>query len=308
LSKYSITDLERITGIKAHTLRVWEKRYGLVEPKRGPNNVRCYCEKDLEKLVRVCELNKAGYKISRLACLSVKDLEILYHNKRNFKCDCQGLIDGLTLAVEGFEENRLFRVLHERLQQLEMMAFVLEVVKPLQERLGFLIVSGHFSKLHLDFAENVIESILITENAKLNLCSEHCVGSVLLLHLGPLQPKLPTLILKHFLLKRNVEISMFYLNTSELQSVNEIIERKKFHEVYFCCSKTEDGKSINFSSFSPPQDKNIEYVICGLGMESAVNLPEETTFLMMDSLKLYEHIERKYGIQGQEVDFESVNN
>ena len=73
-TKYSIKDLENLTGIKAHTLRIWEKRYQILEPKRTETNIRYYNNDDLKKILNINLLNKGGFKISKIA--SLKDDEI----------------------------------------------------------------------------------------------------------------------------------------------------------------------------------------------------------------------------------------
>ncbi|NJK83899.1 MAG: MerR family transcriptional regulator, partial [Saprospiraceae bacterium] len=64
---YSIKDLEKLSGIKAHTIRVWEQRYGLIEPKRTKTNIRYYQDDDLKLILNIALLNKNGIKISRIA-------------------------------------------------------------------------------------------------------------------------------------------------------------------------------------------------------------------------------------------------
>ncbi|NTV84623.1 MAG: MerR family transcriptional regulator, partial [Bacteroidales bacterium] len=67
MALYSIKDLERISGVKAHTIRIWEKRYGIVEPKRTESNIRFYCDTEVKKLMNIAILLTHGYKISKLA-------------------------------------------------------------------------------------------------------------------------------------------------------------------------------------------------------------------------------------------------
>ncbi|MFM8488677.1 MAG: MerR family transcriptional regulator, partial [Bacteroidota bacterium] len=67
---YSIRDLEKLTGIKAHTIRMWEQRYGIVEPARTPTNIRYYTDDHLRHLFNVAILNRNGVKISKLAKMS----------------------------------------------------------------------------------------------------------------------------------------------------------------------------------------------------------------------------------------------
>ena len=66
-SKYSIKDLERLTGIKAHTLRVWEQRYEILRPERTDTNIRFYNNDDLRRILNISLLNNNGYKISAIA-------------------------------------------------------------------------------------------------------------------------------------------------------------------------------------------------------------------------------------------------
>ena len=70
MSTYSIKDLEKLSGIKAHTIRIWEQRYHLIEPKRTPTNIRYYSDDDLVKLMNTSLLNQNGYKISKIAQLN----------------------------------------------------------------------------------------------------------------------------------------------------------------------------------------------------------------------------------------------
>ena len=69
MSTYSIKDLEKLSGIKAHTIRIWEQRYHLIEPGRTNTNIRFYSDDDLVKLMNVSLLNQNGYKISKIADL-----------------------------------------------------------------------------------------------------------------------------------------------------------------------------------------------------------------------------------------------
>ena len=70
MATYTIKDLERLSGIKAHTIRIWEKRYNIIAPQRTATNIRNYCDSELKKLLNISLLNRKGLKISKLAQLS----------------------------------------------------------------------------------------------------------------------------------------------------------------------------------------------------------------------------------------------
>lgn len=72
---YKIKDLEVLSGIKAHTIRIWEKRYGLLAPERTDTGIRVYDNQNLVKLLNVVVLNDAGLKISKIAKLSQEEIQ-----------------------------------------------------------------------------------------------------------------------------------------------------------------------------------------------------------------------------------------
>ena len=72
---YSISDLAELSGVKTHTLRVWEKRYALLKPQRTETNIRYYLDSDLKMLLLVLHLNNNGLRISRIAELSLEEME-----------------------------------------------------------------------------------------------------------------------------------------------------------------------------------------------------------------------------------------
>ena len=74
MARYSIKELEQLSGIKAHTIRIWEKRHGLIKPRRTDTNIRYYSDADLKKIINVALLNSNGYKISKI--VEMQDTEI----------------------------------------------------------------------------------------------------------------------------------------------------------------------------------------------------------------------------------------
>ena len=77
MSQYQIADLEKLTGIKAHTIRIWEKRYNVLEPMRSDTNIRSYDIKNLQKLLNIVLLHNYGYKISKISQLTQTELNKL---------------------------------------------------------------------------------------------------------------------------------------------------------------------------------------------------------------------------------------
>ena len=106
---YNIKDLERISGIKAHTIRIWEKRYNVFSPKRTETNIREYCQEDLRKIITFGALNSRGVKISKLVTLSDEELSAqvlsLSQNPDDIEFQIEKLITAaICLDEQSFED------------------------------------------------------------------------------------------------------------------------------------------------------------------------------------------------------------
>ena len=101
---YSISDLEKLSGIKSHTIRMWEQRYGILRPQRTPTNIRFYQDNDLQLLLNVALLNRHGYKISKIAAMSKEDLVRNVNDVSEVNIGLDAELDVLTLAVIEMDE------------------------------------------------------------------------------------------------------------------------------------------------------------------------------------------------------------
>ena len=102
---YSIKDIEKLSGVKAHTLRIWEKRHNIIVPRRTKTNIRYYLDEDLKVLLNIVLLNKNGYKISKIAKMSLDEIRSEVARITDVDTRHEGNIDGLMLSM--FELNEL---------------------------------------------------------------------------------------------------------------------------------------------------------------------------------------------------------
>ena len=108
---YSIKDLEKLCGIKAHTIRIWEQRYSIVTPKRTKTNIRYYQDADLKLLLNVALLNKNGFKISKIAKMSKEEIadKVAAISEINFEYNTQ--LDALTISMIEMDEYKFDRII-----------------------------------------------------------------------------------------------------------------------------------------------------------------------------------------------------
>src|SRR5687768_14138010 len=111
MGKYSIKELEKLSGIKAHTIRIWEKRYHLIEPQRTQTNIRFYSDDDLKKIINVSLLNSQGTKISKIARMTGDEITHRILELSNTHSEAAIHIDQLIVAMVELDEEKFEKTL-----------------------------------------------------------------------------------------------------------------------------------------------------------------------------------------------------
>lgn len=158
---YSIRDLEKLSGIKAHTIRIWEQRYGIIEPKRTKTNIRYYQDSDLKLLLNVALLNKNGIKISRIAKMDPNDVaeKVAAIAEVNFEYGTQ--LDALTLSMIEMDELKFDRIISANIQQLGFERTMLEIIYPFLDKLSVLWLTGSITPVQENFISYLIRQKII---------------------------------------------------------------------------------------------------------------------------------------------------
>ena len=142
MGQFSISDLEQLSGIKAHTIRMWEQRYSLLRPVRTPTNIRTYSDDDLRRLLNVTTLCARGQRISKVAQLSDAEISEAVLACSADAYDYNQQVNGLLAAMLGFDEPRLAQLLNSATKQLGFEAMMLSVAYPLLQRIGLMWLAG----------------------------------------------------------------------------------------------------------------------------------------------------------------------
>lgn len=164
---YSIKDLENLSGVKAHTLRIWEKRYGILTPKRTATNIRYYLDEDLKFLLNVSLLNKHGIKISKIACMSRAEVEKKVAEVADIDASFEGQLDALTISLIELDEEKAVRILDKTIEGRGFRTTMLEVIYPLLDKLAMMWLSGSVTSVHEKFVTHLIKRKCCVEIDKL---------------------------------------------------------------------------------------------------------------------------------------------
>jgi len=212
MAKYSIKDLENFTKIKAHTLRIWEQRYSLLQPQRTETNIRYYSDKDVKKILNINLLYKNGYKISKIASMSEKELfdtaaQMLMESDVKGRDEINSFIENILELDEQAIQSSLNRIN----QAIGTERLYTEVLIPLLEKIGTLWQVDAISVSHEHFMSNILREFLITQITSLET-SRVSKGKVVLFLPEHEKHELSLLFYYYLLKKKNYDC--FYLGQS----------------------------------------------------------------------------------------------
>ena len=163
---FSIKDLENLSGIKAHTIRIWEKRYNILEPMRSETNIRFYDIKNLQKLLSIVLLHNYGYKISKISTLSSDEFNKLANDIISEKSAKNHAISTFKIAMMNFDQTLFFNTYNKLLSEKSFKEVFYSVFIPLMQELGYLWQTDTISPAHEHFITYLIKQKLLINTEK----------------------------------------------------------------------------------------------------------------------------------------------
>jgi len=162
MSRYSIKDISALSGIKAHTLRIWEQRYNLLKPQRTDTNIRYYSDEDLKYLLRIAHLNKHGMKISRLASLREEKVKELFTSFQAGDSDRNQIITQFSIYMLDLNEEDFEKLFSASIQRYSIETCFIDIIYPFLERVGVLWMNGSINPAQEHFMSNIIRLKLMS--------------------------------------------------------------------------------------------------------------------------------------------------
>lgn len=169
MATYTIKDLEKLSGIKAHTIRIWEKRYDLIHPERTDTNFRTYNDDQLKKILNISILNKSGIKISKIACLNKREIENKVADYLDTDTKTVSKIDSLIQPLMDLDEFDFTQKFKQFIDQIGLEKTMMEIIYPFMTKVGCLWLSNSISPSHEHFVSHIIRQKLIAEIDKIEL-------------------------------------------------------------------------------------------------------------------------------------------
>jgi methanogenic corrinoid protein MtbC1 len=156
MGKYSIKNLETLSGIKAHTIRIWEQRYGVITPDRTDTNIRTYCDTDLKKLLNIAMLNNSGLKISKISKLSDEDLSLEVQRIGESETEYPIQIDRLIVAMVDLDRSKFETILADCIETMGFEDTCINVLYPLLQKIGVMWLANSINPAQEHFISSLI--------------------------------------------------------------------------------------------------------------------------------------------------------
>jgi len=241
MGKYSIKELEQLSGIKAHTIRIWEKRYELIHPERTETNIRFYSDDDLKKIINVSVLNNHGLKISRIANLSADDLNKQVIALAESQNSTDLYIDQLVVSMVDLEEEEFERLVSSLNMKFGLERTITEIIYPFLDKIGILWQTGNISPAQEHFISNLIRQKIIVAIDALPIAPKTAARAVMFLPENELHEL--GLLFQYYLTKKE-NIRVFYLGQSvPYNDLKKVVEE---HRPHFLISSMTSHPSAHY--------------------------------------------------------------
>ena len=213
-AQYTISELAHYSGVKPHTIRIWEKRFNLLSPTRSCTNIRGYGYEELRKLINIHTLLQSGWKISRIVGLTVEDIEsevksLMLGKIESPKTDF--LINGLMVHMLNYDEARFTEVLQHSIDRFGIKKTILQIVYPFLKRIGVLWQVNDISPAQEHFASAIIRRKLLNAIDAMPVIPKGIPSFILCLPSEEFH-ELPLLLAHYILLEKNIHT--LYLGAS----------------------------------------------------------------------------------------------
>lgn len=245
MNKFTIKDLENLSGIKAHTIRIWEQRYSFLKPQRTATNIRYYSNHELKMLLNISLLNKYGFKISHINRMSNDELREKTLTLTNVQAQQERIVNELIQHMIDVELDGFEKVLDQYIQLRGVEKTITYIIFPFLERIGILWLTDHINPAQEHLITNIIRQKLIVgiDNAVTPLS----LKTKMLLFLPENEHhELGLLFLQYMLKSRGIKVIYLGANVP-LKDLEYVVELKKPDYVY--THLTTVIKEFNFDKF-----------------------------------------------------------
>jgi DNA-binding transcriptional MerR regulator len=224
MNDFTIKDLENLSGIKAHTIRIWEQRYNFLKPQRTDTNIRYYSNEELKKLLNIALLTKYGFKLCHIDRMEPDEICSKVLSLKDDLAIQERIVNDLVRLMIEMETDEFERTLNTFILDNDITKTIREIVFPFLEKIGILWQTGHIMPAQEHFVSNIIRQKLIVAIDGVKPAEKYSRKAVLFLPEGE-HHELGLLFLYYLLKKRGIKVIYLGANVpmSDVENVVEVV-------------------------------------------------------------------------------------
>ena len=245
MNSFTIKDLENLSGIKAHTIRIWEQRYQFLKPSRTGTNIRFYSNEELKKVLNIALLNKYGYKISHIDKMADAELKEKILSLAPLQAQQERIVNDLIQCMVDLDMDELENILDKYIMARGIERTITQIIFPFLEKIGILWLTNHINPAQEHLVTNIIRQKLIVGIE--GIATSLKVNKTVLLFLPEGEYHELGLLFMYYLLKSR-GVTVIYLGANvPLNDVDYVVKLKK--PTYLYSHLTTIGQNFNLDRF-----------------------------------------------------------
>lgn len=245
MNAFTIKDIENLSGIRAHTIRIWEQRYTFLNPERSDTNIRYYNSEELKTVLNVALLNKYGFKISHISRMSGKEIHEKILSLSQVEAQQERIINTLVQSMVDLDMDLFESIVDNYILARGIEKTIVQLIFPLLEKIGILWVTSHINPAQEHLITNIIRQKLIVGIAG---CVSHIHSNkVVLLFLPEGEHHELGLLFTYYLLKSRGSKVLYIGANAPLKDVEYVAKLRKPDFLYTHLTSVTDN--FNFDKF-----------------------------------------------------------
>lgn len=261
MSVYSIKDLEHLSGIKAHTIRIWEQRYELFSPQRTETNIRFYDENDLKLILNISTLRDHGYKISKIVEMDSDEVhETVYAIYRDSEL-LSDQIHFLTNSMIDIDEPAFLETLDQNIEKYGFEKTMTEIVYPFMNKIGILWLTNSINPAQEHFISNLVRQKLIVKTNEIPIDASQ---PLFLLFLPERELHELGILYANYLLREKGIRTVFFGQSVPLDSLEEVYHKLEPTHILTAMTTAPDPSEVQrFVNILAKKFKDCKILITG---------------------------------------------
>ncbi len=289
MNAFTIKDLENLSGIKAHTIRVWEQRYSFLRPQRTDTNIRYYNNEELKKLLNVALLNKYGFKISHIDKMDESEIRDRILSLSQVQAQQERIIHELIQSMVDLELDEFESILDNYIMARGIERTITRIIFPFLEKIGILWSTSHINPAQEHLVSNIIRQKLIVGIESISTHMHVNKSIVLFLPEGE-HHELGLLFIFYLLRSRGVKV--FYLGADvPVNDLEYVVKIKKPDFAY--AHLTSPPSNFNFDKYLATLSlkiKSLPIIISGQVAQQYCKTPPEGIHFKRSLAEVTEYI------------------